>query len=55
LLLQQEGAQMCTVDLIAREGDGQVVAVLRGELGRARASRPAAATVTGPAVVLAAT
>jgi anti-sigma B factor antagonist len=33
---------VCTVDLIAREGDGQVVAVLRGELDVAYAASVAA-------------
>lgn len=42
--LQQEGTrlQMCTVDIIACDGDDQVVAVLRGELDVAHAASVAA-------------
>jgi anti-sigma B factor antagonist len=32
LLLNQEGADVCSVDLISREGDSRVVVGLRGEL-----------------------
>ena len=32
LLLKQEGAPMCSVDLTTRDCDGRVIVALRGEL-----------------------
>jgi anti-sigma B factor antagonist len=43
LLPKQEGAPVAGVDLSTREGDGQVVVTLRGQLDMAEAARVAAA------------
>jgi anti-sigma B factor antagonist len=43
LLQTQEGAPMVSIDLSIREGDGQAVVALRGELDVADAARVAAA------------
>ena len=56
MLLKQEGAPMAGLDLSTRQGDGQVIVVLRGELDMAEAARVAAAfaavAVGGPQIIV---